>query len=122
MKTRAVGILVFAAVVVGAAWCGGSLSFFVNLPGIAYVVMAAGGLGLIRYRKGEGIAGFFSGGKKYLIIGGILAWLTGIIQMAATCIDANSLNAADYFAGFAVATLSLFYGLILYCIVDAFTA
>ena len=120
MKTKIAGILIFLFGVVGATLLGAAnLGSFIHFPSIGYLLIIAGGAALIRYRKGEGKAGFFKNLKKYLIPVGILGFLTGLIQMASHNLIADTINPATLLAGFSVAVLTIFYALLLYCIIDA---
>jgi len=121
MKIKMVGILLFLAGVVGAVICGGNWSSFVHLPSIAYLLLVAGGLALIRYKTAKNQTNFFVCLKKYVIVAGILGFLTGFCQMAATFANNENLDAPIVFAGFGVAVLTIFYALILYSLIDAFT-
>jgi flagellar motor component MotA len=122
MKMVIEGLFVFLVVIVGSIACGPSVGFFVNFPSVIFVVGTAGGLALMKYKKGDGAVKFFKSSKKYLIIGGILGCMVGIVQMVSNCNgDSNTFNANNIFIGFGVCLLTTFYGLILYCIVDALT-
>ncbi len=56
MKMAIVGLLVFLVVIVGSIACGAGAGFFINLPAVAFVVGTAGGLALMKYKKGDGPA------------------------------------------------------------------
>ena len=50
MKIRIIGLLIFLVAVVGAISCGW-YDMFLNIPSVAYVVLVAGGLGLVNIHQ-----------------------------------------------------------------------
>jgi len=119
MKIRIIGFLIFLVGVVGAISCGW-YDMFLNIPSAAYVALVAGGLALVKFRKGDGVAGFLKHVKRYAIVSGILGMMTGILQMASAASGTKTFELSNIFAGFGIALLTVFYGLIVYCILDAF--
>ena len=117
-KIRMIGLLIFLVGIVGAISCGWS-EIFLNIPSVVYVVLVAGGLALIKFRKGNGVAGFLKHVKRYAIVSGILGMLTGVLQMASATSGTKTFDQAGIFVGFGTALLTVFYGLIVYCILDA---
>ena len=116
MKTRVLGLLIFLFVVVASIAVGGGALRFVHLPSLGFVMILSGGLALMRYRKGDGKSGFITNLKRYSIPSGVIGCLIGLVQ-----IGVNVSDPAQIPAGVAVAILTIFYGLIVYCIVDTFT-
>ena len=121
MKTKLIGCTVFLFVVIGVILSSGHLTSFIDFTGIAFVVIAACGLSLMRYKKGDGRENFFKSLKKYAIPCGILGCLIGTIHIALHSLNTGMVNPANVFGGFGVALLTVFYGLILYFIIDALT-
>jgi flagellar motor component MotA len=68
----------------------------------------------MKYQKGDVKSDFLTSLKRYSIPSGVIGCLIGFIQ-----IGANVSNPAQIPAGVGVAILTIFYGLILYCIIDA---
>ena len=120
MKIRMIGLLIFLVAVVGAIICGGSWASFIDPAGIAYLLLVVGGLALIRFKTAKNQTSFFVCLKRYAIISGILGFLTGFLQMASHYCSMKTFNPAQIFAGFGVAVSTIFYALILYCVLDAF--
>ena len=116
MKTRVLGLLIFLFVLVAAILLGGGPFRFVHLPSIGFVMILSGGLALMKYRKGDGKSGFITNLKRYSIPSGVIGCLIGLVQ-----IGGNVSDPAQIPPGVAVAILTIFYGLILYCTVDTFT-
>ena len=119
MKTKIAGVLLFLTVVVGTVIYEGACAIFINIVILGYVAIVSVGLALIRYRKGNTKIDFFKGLKKYVIISGILAFLTGVINMASHCLDTRTFDSAAIFGGSGVAIVAVFYSLILYSLIDA---
>ena len=116
MKMRMLGLLIFLFVVIASIAIGGRPFRFIHLPSIGFVIIVSGGLALMRYRKGDGQSGFITNLKRYSIPSGVIGCLIGLVQ-----IGGNVSDPAQIPAGVAVAILTIFYGLILYCTVDTFT-
>jgi len=116
MKTKVMGIIVFLLGVVGAISLGWH-EIFINIPSVMYVVLVAGGLALMRFRRGDGVAGFLKNLKRYAIVSGVLGMMTGLLQMA----SAGSFDLAGFYVGFGTSLLTVFYGIIFYCVLDTFT-
>ncbi len=112
----AVGLLMFLFVLVAGIFVGGSLFQFVHFPSIGFVIIASGGLSLMRHRKGEGRQVFLAHLKRYTIPAGVIGCLIGLVQ-----VGQNASSPEQIPAGVSVAVLTIFYGLILYCIIDTFT-
>ncbi len=121
MKTKAAGILIFLTGVVGAIICGGSYCAFIHFPSIGYLLLVAGGLALIRYKTVKNQTNFFVCLKRYVIVAGVLGFLTGFVQMAVHFRGMETFTPAAMWGGFSIAVLTIFYALILYCILDAVT-
>ena len=115
------GVLLFLVGVVGSILAGQYLGSFIHIPSIVFVVVVGGGLALMRYRRGDGRVKFLESLKRYVLISGVLGCIIGVIQMASHYSKAEAFNSANIFAGFGIAVLAIFYGLIFYCIIDAFT-
>lgn len=114
--TAILGIIVFMVAIVGAIKMGGRIMTFIFIPAGFLVVLVAGGLGLACYRGG-GLLGYAEACKKHFISAGILGTIIGIIQMLAHLEDPSAWG-----RGAAVALLSVFYGVVLYCISDVLVA
>jgi len=112
----AIGLLIFLFVLVAGIFVGGSLLQFVHLPSIGFVIIASSGLALMRHRKGEGGQDFLGHMKRYAIPAGVIGCLIGLVQ-----VGNNASNLEQIPASVSVAVLTIFYGLILYCIIDTFT-
>ena len=84
---------------------------------IVIVIGAPAGLALIKHKKGEGSLGIIRNFKRYVIHIGVLGCVIGFIQMGA----ANITDMTVYARGSGIAILTVFYGIIIYCILDAFT-
>jgi len=116
MKTKVVGCLAFLLVLIAGFLSEGDPKIFINLPGIAFVVVAAVGLALARYRKGDGKSEIIENLKRYSILSGVIGCLIGFVQIGWHVSEPRMLPMA-----IAVPILTIIYGLILYCIFDAFT-
>ena len=114
MKTRLVGLLIFLFVVIACIAIGGGPLRFFHLPSIGFVVFASCGLALMKHRKGDGKSGFITSIKRYSIPAGVIGCAIGLVQLGQ-----NVADPAHIPGGVAVAVLTIFYGLIFYCIVDA---
>jgi flagellar motor component MotA len=112
----AIGLLIFLFVLVAGIFVGGSLLQFIHFPSIAFVIIASSGLALMRHREGEGRQDFLAHLKRYAIPAGVIGCLIGLVQLGQ-----NASSPEQIPAGVSVAVLTIFYGLILYCIIDAFT-
>jgi len=112
----AIGSLVFLFVLVGAIFVGGDLLQFVHVPSIGFVIIASGGLALMRCRKGDRRRDFLTHLKRYSIPAGVMGCLIGLVQLGQ-----NASSPEQIPAGVSVAVLTIFYGLILYCVIDTFT-
>ena len=117
MKTRIAGQLIFLFVIVSSIYFSGRALCFIHLPSLLFVIIASGGLALMKYRKGDGKLGFIINMKRYSILSGVIGSLIDLVTMGRRI---SSLD--QYSAGVAVAVLAAFYGLIFYCIVDTFIA
>ena len=112
---KIIGLLLFAVVIIGSIILSGdSLEGYIHIPCIAIVVGSAAGLAIIRHKKGDNFSRFLQNAKRYVIHTGVLGTIIGFIIMG------TRLSVADYGPGSAVAFLSIFYGLIIYCLLDAF--
>jgi len=116
MKIRILGLLIFLFVVIASISIGGELSNFIHFPGIGFVIIVSGGLALMRYRKGDGKLSFIKNLKRYSILSGVIGCLIGLIQLGLHVSDPAKIP-----MGAAVAILTIFYGLMFYCITDIFT-
>ncbi len=114
MTTKITGLFIFLFIIVASIWLGSHLLQFIHLPSIGFVIILSLGLALMKYQKGNGKLSFITNLKKYSIPSGVIGCLIGIIQMCSNYTDPAQLP-----AGFSVAVLTIFYGLILYCIIDA---
>jgi len=114
MKIRMIGLLIFLVVIASTIWAGTEWTAFVNPAGIVFVVITAVGLALMKYRAGAGKAGFIKCLKRYSIPVGTIGCLIGFIQIGWCLSDYAYLGIA-----LATAVLTIFYGLILYCVCDA---
>lgn len=114
MRIKILGLLIFLFVIFSSIYIGGEPLRFVHLPSIGFVIILSSGLALIKYQKGNGKLSLITNLKKYSIPSGVIGCLIGIIQMCSNYTDPAQLP-----AGVAVAVLTIFYGLILYCIIDA---
>lgn len=112
----AIGLLVFLLVLVAGIFPGGNLLQFVHFPSIGFVIIASGGLAVMRHRRGEGIQDFLAHVRRYSIPAGVIGCLIGLVQLGQ-----NASSPEQIPAGVSVAVLTIFYGLILYCIIDTFT-
>ncbi len=112
----AIGLLIFLFVLSAGIFLGGSLVQFVHFPSMGFVIIASSGLALMRHRKGDGTQDFLAHLKRYAIPTGVIGCLIGFVQMG------RNLSSPEHIpAGVSVAVLTIFYGLILYCIIDTFT-
>ena len=116
MGTRVFGLFIFLFIIVASIWFGGPLGQFVHFPSIGFVVIVSLGLALMKFRKGDGSSVFLSNLKRYSIPSGVIGCLIGFVQMGANVSDPAKIP-----AGVGVAVLTIFYGLVLYCIIDALT-
>lgn len=114
MGMKIIGLFIFLFIIGASIWLGGSLLQFIHLPSIGFVIIVSLGLALMKYRKGDGSSGFMANLRRYTIPSGVIGCLIGFIQMGA-----NLSDPAQIPAGVGVAVLTIFYGLILYCIIDA---
>jgi flagellar motor component MotA len=114
MGTKIIGLFIFLFIIVASIWLGGSLVQFVHFPSVIFVIILSSGFALMKYQKGKGKFNLIKNIKKYSIPSGVIGCLIGIIQMCSSYTDPAQLP-----AGAAVAVLTIFYGLILYCIIDA---
>ena len=114
MGMRIIGLFIFLFIIIASIWLGGSLGQFVHFPSLIFVIIVSLGLALMKYRKGDGRSGFMTNLKRYSIPSGVIGCLIGFVQ-----IGANVSDPAQIPAGVGVAVLTIFYGLILYCIIDA---
>ena len=114
MVTKIIGLFIFLFIIAASIWLGGSLVQFVHFPSIGFVIILSFGLALMKYRKGDGSSSFFTNLRKYSIPSGVIGCLIGFVQMGANISDPTQIP-----AGVGVAVLTIFYGLILYCIIDA---
>jgi len=114
MGTRIIGLFIFLFIIIASIWLGGSLVQFVHFPSLLFVIIVSFGLALMKYQKGDGKSDFLTSLKRYSIPSGVIGCLIGFVQ-----IGANVSNPAQIPAGVGVAILTIFYGLILYCIIDA---
>ena len=114
MRIKILGLLIFLFVIFSSIYIGGEPLRFVHFPSIGFVIILSSGLALIKYQKGNGKLSLITNLKKYSIPSGVIGCLIGIIQMCSNYTDPAQLP-----AGVAVAVLTIFYGLILYCIIDA---
>ena len=116
MKTAIVGFLVFLSVVVGTILHCDESGNFIDLCGIGVVIIVAGGLALMRYRKGDTKLEIAENLKRYAIPAGLIACLIGLVNTGVHTIDPKTLSVS-----IAASILPVLYGLILYCILDTFT-
>ena len=114
MGTKIMGLFVFLFIIIASIWFGGPLVQFVHFPSMGFVIIVSLGLALMKYRKGDGSATFLTNLKRYSIPSGVIGCLIGFVQMGA-----NVSDPAQIPAGVGVAVLTIFYGLILYCVIDA---
>jgi len=112
----AVGLVIFLLVLLAGILLGGDLLQFVHFPSVGFVIIASSGLALMKHRKGESRQDFLSHLKRYAIPAGVIGCLIGFVQMGQNVSDPKHIP-----AGVSVAVLTVFYGLILYCIIDTFT-
>jgi flagellar motor component MotA len=105
----------FAVVLFVVLWSGG-LPMFINIPSFLFVAGVAGGLGLAAY-KGGGFLGYVEACRKHFISAGVLGTVTGVILMLQALEDPSQIG-----RGMAVALLTIFYGLVFYCVADALLA
>jgi len=89
---------------------------FIDIPSILIVLLVGGSLGMASY-KGGGFVGYMKACKKHFISAGILGTVIGMIQILQ-----NLSNPEHIGPGLAIALLTIFYGVILYCIADAISA
>ena len=66
MKTITIGLLLVLLSISGAIAYGASGQSFINIPSAAIIVLTAGGLTLMRYRKGESLVNILASAKKIL--------------------------------------------------------
>ncbi len=111
--TVVLGIFVFVVAIGVAILLGPERYMFINVPTAVFVILVAGGLGLASYRDG-GLLGYIEACKKHFITAGILGTIIGTIQTLAIVENPSGIG-----VGFAVALLSVCYGVVLYCISDA---
>jgi flagellar motor component MotA len=114
MGIRIIGLFIFLFIIIASIWLGGPLGQFVHFPSLLFVVIVSFGLALMKYRKGDGKSVFMTSLRRYSIPSGVIGCLIGFVQ-----IGANVSDPAQIPAGVGVAILTIFYGLILYCIIDA---
>jgi flagellar motor component MotA len=114
MGIRIIGLFIFLFIIIASIWLGGSLGQFVHFPSLVFVVIVSFGLALMKYRKGNGRSGFMTNLRRYAIPSGVIGCLIGFVQIGANVSDPSQIP-----AGVGVAILTIFYGLILYCIIDA---
>jgi len=114
MIIRIIGLFIFLFIIIASIWLGGPLGQFVHFPSLLFVVIVSFGLALMKYRKGDGRSRFMTNLKRYAIPSGVIGCLIGFVQIGANVSDPSQIP-----AGVGVAILTIFYGLILYCIIDA---
>lgn len=114
MGMKIIGLFIFLFIIIISIWFGGHMLQFVHLPSIGFVIIVSLGLALMKYRKGDGSLGFIEDVKRYTIPSGVIGCLIGFVQMGANISDPARIP-----AGVAVALLTIFYGLVLYCVIDA---
>ena len=114
MGIRIIGLFIFLFIIIASIWLGGSIGQFVHYPSLIFVVIVSFGLALMKYQKGDGKSDFMTSLKRYSIPSGVIGCLIGFVQIGANVSDPSQIP-----AGVGVAILTIFYGLILYCIIDA---
>jgi len=119
MKTITIGLLLILLSIGGAIAFGANWEFFINFPSAAIIVLIAGGLTLMRYRKGESLVNILASVKKYCLLSGFIGCMIGMLQVAFSFHGRDTFNIPGIFVGFGTCLLCVFYGLILYCIIDA---
>ena len=107
------GMVLFVALIIFSIAIGRSGLIFVHIPSAVFVVGVAGALGLASYKDG-GLIAFIGCTRKFFIPVGITGTLIGVIQMLQ-----NLKDYAEIGSCLAVAFLTVFYGVICYCIADA---
>lgn len=117
MKTKIIGGVIFLIVLIVGFLGDGDFWIFINLPAIGFVAFATVGLTLMKYRKGIGKLEVINNLKKYSILSGVIGCLIGFVQMGWHVSDDLQMIPM----GVAIAILTIIYGLIFYCILDAFT-
>lgn len=114
MSTKIIGLFIFLFIIAASIWVGGSIFQFIHIPSMVFVIIVSLGLALMKYRKGDSSSAFLSNLKRYSIPSGVIGCLIGFVQ-----IGANVSDPAQIPAGVGVAVLTIFYGLVLYCVIDA---
>jgi hypothetical protein len=117
-------ILVIAIVIWGIqAGDGRQVAIFISesaLVSVFLVLVLAGGLTLISYRKGIGRNRILLRLKKYLIFSGCFWALVGAIQLFRYYQEITLETVQKLIPGFSVVLLTLFFGYIFAYILDAF--
>lgn len=111
--TFVLGMFIFFFLIVGSIALGRSGLVFVHIPSVVFVIVGAGALGLTTY-KGGGLIAFIGCCKRYCIPAGVLGAMIGVIQMLVCLKDVEALR-----PGIAICLLTVFYGVICYCLADA---
>ena len=117
MKLKStLGCSIFLCIIVVCVILGGPVLQFVRLPGILFTLGTTGALVLMQHQKGDPTYTVYANTKRYAIVCGIIGTFIGIIQMGRNGIT----DPARFMPGLGVALLTTLYGLIIYCIADAF--
>ena len=114
--TVILGVIVVMIAIISALMMSDSLGSFIHIPAVVLVVLVAGGLGLTSYRGG-GLVSYIDVCKKYFISAGVLGTIMGIIMVLTRIEDPS-----NWGPGAGAALLSVFYGIVFYCITDALVA
>ena len=115
MKTRIIGILLFHAIIIYAVSSKTGIKNFIDPATLLFIIIAAGGLTLMKYRKGCDIFELLTSLKRYLILAGVIAGIIGFIIIV---LNVDNWNAIGPAVG--ITLLSILYALMLYCVVDTF--
>ena len=111
VTTFILGAVIFCAIIVTVLFFSGTFRGFIDMPSGLFVIGGAGALGLAGYKKRTGFIAYIDQCRKYLVPVGILGTFTGVIMMMQNLSDLSSIG-----HGMAIALLTVFYSIILYCV------
>ena len=111
VTTFVLGAAIFCAIIAIVLLFSGTFMAFIDIPSGLFVIGGAGALGLAGYKKKTGFIAYIKQCRKSLIPVGILGTVTGLILILQNLSDPANIG-----QGMAIALLTVFYSIILYCV------